>query len=823
MNDLLQDLRLAWRSCLAPGHRIVTLVAMIALALGIGANTAVYSVLDGLLLRPLAFPHADRLVSLKYVAENDLAVNSAPGLGDAMSFPNYQDIARLSPEFDAVASYQWDLLNLAGPDGAEALVSVRVEPGMWRVLGVGQGPDGLRMRLGQVFDSTNGTIDAPVVVMTERLWKRSFGARPDVVGSTVRIDGRPVTVLGVLPATFEFPGVIPGAVNLSTRTPDLFTPLDRRGDLTQRSDQNYMVIGRLRAGVDLGAARADLAVVSGQLAAAYPAENQGRWIAATGLKERLSGYLRPLLYTLMGAMAVVLLIACLNVANLLLARGSARTRELSIRTALGASRQRLARQLLVESGLLAVAGLGLGVWVARVGLAALLALAPENIDRLDAVTIDLRVLAFAALITGVSAIGFGLLPAVQLSRTSPGAVLGETARGGVGAGRVRSRRALVVVEVALSLVLVAAAGLLIRSYANVRSVDAGFEADHAFSFILMLSGQGYQADSGRSAFIRRAVTELDRIPGVIGAAAVSVPPLAGLGSSGTVSVDGAEFVPPNQRPSAAFRQVSPTYFDLMGIRHVAGRQFTVADDATRPDVAILSANLAAKLFGAVAPLGRRVTVWGRSREIVGVVGDIREYGFDAPAPFAVYVPTDQEPFFAGGFVLRTTADPSTLAEPVRHAIATVDPSLAMISARSLEATVAASLAQRRFSMTLLATFAGIALLLAAIGLYGVLAYLVSQRRREIGVRLALGASASRVLRRVLVDGLRLAGAGVVVGIAGAIGVAFLIRGLLFDVKPLDPVVLLTGPVVLGVVTVLATVIPARRAARVDPVEVLRAE
>jgi putative ABC transport system permease protein len=672
---------------------------------------------------------------------------------------------------------------------------------------------------GQVFHEASA--GAPVAVLTYGLWQRRFGGRSDVAGMPVTVNGQSYTVLGVLPKEFEFPATIPSSANIGTRAIEFFTPLELNSENHScRSCHNYSALGLLKPGVTAAMAQADMDRVGRELVAEYPADNRDDGIRVTDLQEHTSGALRPALLMILAAMACVLLIACVNVANLLLARGTVRAREIGLRVALGASRGQLIRQLLIESGVLGLLGAGLGLLLARWGLQAMIDMAPDNIDRLASVHINGRILVFTLGVSVLTSLLFGLLPALQLSGVAPGAVLAEGARGSSGGRRAfRSRSVLAAAQMTLSVVLLIGAGLLLRSYLVVRSQDAGFDIDHSLSFYFVLPSR-YDSTAQRQ-FVRRAVERLEQVPGVVSAAFITVPPLSALGNTGTVIPDGMELGPNKVWPDASYRRVSREYLATMQIQVLQGRDFSLGDSLGAPLVALLTDGLARRLFGAASPVGRTVRVWGGRREVVGVIRGVREFGLDLEAPLGVYVPAEQEQSDAGGFVVRFQSDPARSIDTVRRTMATLEPELALVGARPLRETLSASLARRRFSMALLVSFAGLALLLAAIGLYGVLAYLVAQRNREIGIRMALGATERSVLGDVLSGGLKLAATGIGLGLVVAVAVVRVLHSMLFGVRAFDLPTFLGVPLLLLAVAVVATLLPARRAAKVDPVEILR--
>ncbi len=817
----LQDVRYAVRTAFARRHRLVTVLAIATLAIGIGASAAVFSVFDTLLIRPLPYPESDRIAVL---TETSSTGNGALGQGadDGVSLPNFQDWVKRNRSFEKLGSYRFDLFNLSGAEGPEAILGGRLSPEVFTILGLETGPHQIRPARGRVFGP--GTERQRLAVVSYDLWKRRFALRESLLGDRLMVNGEPYTVVAILPPEFEFPSTVPSGANVGTRTLQFFTPFQEIQSPDCRGCRNIFALGQLKRGVSAEAAQQDMARVARELAAEFPKDDGKQAIRVTNLQEHTSGRLRPALVLFLAAMGCVLLITCVNVANLLLARGASRGRELSVRIALGASRGRLILQLLLESLVLGVVGGGFGLLCAQWGLNLLMRLAPVSLDRIGAVHLDLRVILFAALLSLVTSVLFGILPALQLSASVPSVALNETSRGG-SAGRraTRVRQTLVGAEMALSVVLVIGAGLLIRSYATVRSQDAGFDIDHTLSFYLLLPHTRYPTDSSQRAFFRTAIQRIEQVPGVTSAAVISVPPLSSMGNSGSVVPEGVEVNGESEWPEAVFRQISPEYFNTMSIRLRAGRNFTLADTGSVASVAIMNEGLARRLFPGADPLGRRVKVWGKTRQVVGVVRDVREFGLDVASPIAIYVPSDQETTDGGGMVVRTRSDPSTAIATVRGALASIDPDLPLLGARSLQETLGDSLAERRFSMSLLVAFAAIALALAAIGLYGVLAYIVESRTREIGLRMALGAAPSRLVGSVVGDGIKLAALGLGVGLIGALALSRLLGGLLYGVSPLDPLVYITIPILLLGVAGLATLIPAVRASRVDPTEALRAE
>jgi putative ABC transport system permease protein len=806
MQSLIYDLRHATRRLMrSPGF---TVLAVLTVGLGAGATTVMFSAVHGVLLKPLSYPDPDRLVMIRG------ATLAQPGRPGVISYPDYRDWRHESRSFETMAALRTADVTLAGPGGPERIEGARVTASFFQVLRVAPA-------LGHLFpeerDQSGGE---RVAVLGHGLWRR-LGADPTLVGRSITLSGQPHTVIGILPAGFRPPREVERA--------EVFAPLALDGEaLEQRGNRSLVAIARLRSGVSLTQARAELVAVAGRLEKAYP-DNTGVRAMVESLHADTVGDLRRPLLVLLGAVAFVLLIACTNMANLLLPRALARRREMAIRAALGARRSRLVRQLLTESIVLGVAGGAAGLALARWGLGALVSLAPASMPRLQDIALDGRVLAFSLALSLATGVAFGLAPALSASRTDVQAALHASGRGPARA-RPTGARLLVVAEIALSLVLMAGAGLLLESFRRLLSVDPGFDPHDVLTLSLSLPGPRYPRPDQRARFYAELLDRVRAQPGVVSAAAITELPLGGDGSIATrFSVEGRPALAPGQKPRAEYHAVTAGYFETMLIPLKKGRTFRAGDRREASPVAVVNETLAAQIFPGQDPLGQRLRIGvgtdesdPRTFEVVGVVGDIRHFGRHF-APPEIYVPHPQQSWSWMSLVVRASGDPTRLADALRRQVAALDSEQAVYNLRLLPELLSDTLAARNFIMTLLGGFALLGLALATVGVYGVLAESVERRRGEIGLRLAVGADPGDVLRMVLGEAARLAAAGVTLGLGAAFALTRVMRGLLFGVSATDPATFAAVAGVLAMVALLASYLPARRAARLDPAAVLREE
>jgi predicted permease len=801
LTDLRHSIRLLAK---APGF---TIIVVLVLTLGIGANTVIFSIVNGVLLRPLPFAEAHRLVAI------DTTVRNEPDNTAYLDFLDWR--AQATSSFDRMAAYAAGATTLTGDGEALGVPLAVVSSDLLPLLGVAP----LRGRVFRAEDDERGA--ARTAVISEGLWNRRFSRDASIVGRSVTLDGDAVTIIGIMPAGFEFP--------FDAEDPtDLWMPIMASRFAAQWADQRgasfLKALGSLRPGVAVPAAQAELATVAARIAQENP-RNGTRGVLVRPFQEVLVGDYRLGLVVLLSAVAAVLLIACANVANLLLARGTSRRREIAVRTALGAGRGRIIRQFLCEGIVLAaLGGLG-GTVVALWGLDAIVRISPVQIPRLHGVQIDRIVLAFtigASMLTGILC---GLVPAVQLSRSDPGEALKDGDRGGSGAQGARTRQVLVVGEVALSLVLLASAGLLVRSLIGLQRVNPGFVTERALVMQMMLPQTRYAEPAEMIAFYRRLQAELEALPGAKAAAISTTLPLTGSDIGVGFSIDGRP-TDPATRTSAAFFGVSPDYLSTMGIPIVRGRGFTARDNEQAGGVLVLSESMAAKYFPGEDPIGKRLTIsYNKTgpREIVGIAGDVKQDNLTEAHTPQMYAPFVQTPWPFLSAVVRTATAPEAMAGALRQALARLDPQQSPGELRTLEEYVSRSIATPRFTALLVGSFAGLALLLAGFGLYGVMAYSVAQRRREIGIRMALGAQAGDVRALVVWQALRMGAAGLAIGLAGALLATRVLDSLLFGVSAGDPATFAAVSAALITVLLFAAYLPARRATRVDPMVALRTE
>ena len=827
MHDVLADLRYALRSLRnAPGF---ALAAVLTLALGIGANTAILSVVDGVLLRPAPFDDLDGLVMV-WETDRNSATTREPA-----SVPDFVDFVGRTQGLTSLAAFAAGEATLS-PDAGDPL---RIDAMLLTHEFLPM--VGIEPLVGRVFTSADDRQGAAsAALIGEALWERLYARDPAVIGRTIRADGTTYTVVGVLPEDADFGTLqILDAGAYGRSFADRFGPADvqlwvpLRPALANlpRDTHPIFVLGRLAPGTPLAAAQRELSTIAAALEAAYPA-NDGRGVHVEALRDVIFGPVKPALVMLLAAVGLVLLVACVNVANLLLARGAARTREVALRVALGADARRLARQFLVEGLVLAFLGGAVGVAVAGWGTRLLVALAPADIPRLDAVAVNGVVLLLTSAVCVVVGVAFGLVPAFHARRLDPQASLRGEATGSAsaGAGMGRFRAALVVAELTLAVALVAGAGLLITSFWHLRRVDPGFEARGVLKAQVDLPESRYPVNFANwpnfaeiHLFNRAVLERLAAVPGVGAVALAGNHPLDA-GFTNSISVPGRED-DARTWPEISVRRVSPGYLETVRLPLRGGRDFQQGDDAFAPPVALLNEAAVRLYFPNDDPLGQQIALWGALRTVVGVVGDERTKGLAEPPPPALYLPLGQAPPTNGdvAVLLRTSGDPASLASAVRAAIHAVDPALPAFGIETLERTVGRSVSQQRFTMLLLGGFAATAIALALIGVHGVLSYLVTRRRRELGLRLALGAAPAEVVGAVVREGMRLTGVGVGLGLALALVGGRLLRGMLYGVSATDPRTFVAVGVAVFAAAALATWIPARRAARVDPLTALRSE
>ena len=809
MQKLKQDLRYAahmlWKS---PAF---TLVAVLALALGIGANTFIFSVVNALLLRPLAFPNSQNIVSL-LVKDPDTG-----GLYTSHSLPNFQDIRDQNQTLEYVAALRMTTQFLRTGDDPEPLRGAFVSADLFPLLGVAP-------LLGRTFTREEEQSESGFIVLSYDLWQRRFNSSQSIVGQNLMMGSKSTTVLGVMPKGFKFP--------VGARELDFWMPLISSIPPAQRGGRGAVylgVFGRLKSNVTIAQAQAEMNTIASRIAAQYPDDATGFNVALVSTHERLVGKLRPALLVLLGAVGLVLLIACANVANLLLARASARQKEIAIRTAIGATRWRVARQLLTESLLLSTLGGIAGVFLAVWAIELLASANPANLPRLAEITVDKSVLLFTLGLTTLTGLIAGMAPALQASRSDLNEALKDGTRessGGIKRNRMRS--VLVVSEIALSLILLVGATLLFQSLRHLLNVSPGFEANNVLAVDVSVSSDKYPEREKRAAFYRDALGRIAVLPGVEATAVVRPLPLSGNFESYTFDIVGQPPFPPGNQPASARRVISPDYFRTMGTPLRRGRDFGSQDHAKATPVMIVNEAFARQFFPNDEAVGKRILpgegAQPIAREIVGVVGNIRHAGLDVEPEPEYYVPYEQVSVNALSVVMRTNvSDPGTIASGVREVVRSIDREQPVFNLRPMTQLVDESVAERRFNLNLLAGFALLALVLASIGIYGVMSYSVAQRTREIGVRMALGAQARDVLKLVLSQALVLTTAGLVLGLAGAIALTRFLATLLFEVKPTDLTTFVVVSIVLAVVALAACLIPARRALKVDPLVALRYE
>jgi putative ABC transport system permease protein len=807
MHILWQDLRYGVRMLMK--KPAFTLIAVLTLALGIGANAAIFSVVNAVLLRPLPYPESERLMWIGQVYDGNQQAAGEP------KFLFWHEHSQLFESMTATSGFGGAGGNLSGGNEAQYVQGFRVSHDFFRVLGV-------EPALGRAFTEAEDTPGGQrVAILSDALWQRSFAADKSIIGKSVTLNDESITIIGVMPPKFHFDS---GA--------DLFIPM--RAKPTANHDPNSMVIGRLKPGVTIEQAHAEMKQIAEQYRAVYPkAMQENESAGVRPYQDVFTGEVKKLLWILLGAVGFLLLIACANVANLQLTRATTRQKEIAVRLALGASGGRITKQLLTEGLLLALCGGMAGLFLAIWGTDLLIATMPEGfLPTVSSISFDWRVLSFASLATLVTGVLFGLAPALQAIRVDVNTTLKESAgKGTQGAGRGRLRNALVVVEVALSIVLLVGAMLLVRTFVNLQNVAPGFDAHNVLTFQIALNGERYKTTNQAAAFYKDALERIDNLPGVEAAAVTSTLPLNAQFNMPVTFADR-----PDSRQSAQFRFITADYFRVMKINVRQGRAFTEADRAGAPPVAIVNEAFVQRFFKEKNPFEQQLSV-GRNtldevRQVVGVVQDTKQYGLDQAAPPMVFIPLPQVPdklmtiartFVSSYITVRTTVAPLALITAIKSEINTVDATLPLSEVRSMEQVVARSVAPQRFNMLLIGLFAGLGVLLAVIGVYGVISYSVAQRTNEIGIRIALGAHSADIIRLVLKQGLGLVLLGIVTGLLAAFALTRLMESLLFGVTATDTLSFILVSAILAGAATVACLVPARRATKVDPMIALRYE
>lgn len=815
METLVQDFRYSLRVLLkSPGFAAV---AVIVLALGIGANTAIFSVVNAVLLRPLPYPDADRLVRVWHVPP----AKNFPGIPlFSVSPANYLDWENQNHVFSEMAIYGGRRFNLTGTDHPEDLDGGAVSTHFFSVLQV-------QPMLGRLFTPEE---DQPghnnVVILSHRFWQNHFGSNPDIVGRNLHLNGQSYLVAGVMPASMRFPDFA------QLWTPMAWTDEER----AVRGNHNYLVIARLKAGVNFKQAQAEMNTISARLEQQFPADDKGWGAAAMPLRDDLVSDVRPALLVLLGAVAFVLLIACANIANLVLAKTFARKKEIAIRTALGARTGRVLSQVLSETVLLALGGGALGLFLAHFGVQLIVAFLADKLPRSTEIGLDAQVLGFTLMISLLTGIVAGLLPALRLIKTD----LNEALKQGLGrtdtdSGGQRARSVLVVSEVALSLILLIGAGLMIRSLWQLRAVNPGFDPHNLLTMTISVPATKFPVPSQQVSFFNQVLQRVRTLPGVESASVIDNLPLGGGGSHQPVAVEGRAALPMSEQPEVDVRLISPGYLSALRIPLLRGRDINDADAAGRPAVVLINDSMAKRLWPNEDPIGKRLTLSffpDTVREIVGVVADTKVDALDESRDTAtLYFPLGQISApnpggwrsFGMSLAIRTTSTPASAVSAVANAVHQIDRDAPVLAIQSMDDLISDSLSSQRFNMLLLGAFAGLALLLAAVGIYSVLSYSVKRRVREIGIRMALGAQVHDVLRLIVVEGMRPTLIGLAIGLAGALALGRVLANLIYGVKPADPITFGAVSALLASVGLLASVIPAYRATRVETMKTLRDE
>jgi putative ABC transport system permease protein len=808
MGTIWSDLRYAVRLMIK--NPAFTLIAIITLALGIGANTAIFTVVNAVLLRPLGFHDPSRLV---------IAAEKSQYPTISTSYENYVDWRDQSHSFESLEATRGATITLTGDGEPERLNSRYATAGMFPLLGVSA-------VAGRTFHADEDRAGgAPVVLLSYGLWQRRFGGAPDTVGRSITLDSHPYTIVGILPQGFEL-----------LQPADVFLPFTPWAQ-TLPDDRNWhpgiIAVGRLKPGVTREQARTEMVGITKRLEEQYPIYNTGTSADVVGLQDRLVQNVRPALLLLLGAVGFVLLIACVNVANLLLARAASRSREVAIRTSMGASRWRIVRGLLTESVLISVIGGACGLMVASASLGPLLRLAEGSVPQVFTVSLDRSVLLFTFLVSVITGLIFGIVPALRTTKLDLRETLNEGSRGSTsGLGQHRLRGVLVATEIALAMLLLIGSGLLLRSFSRLQEVSPGFRPDHLLVADLPLSQNAYAKPEQRFQFFDRVIERASALPGVRSVGAASFLPVSGGGGLINFNIEGRPPKTPHDYLAAGYRTITPQYMETLNVPLLQGRNIAIGDTEKAPAVVVINATMARTYFPGENPLGKRMQIGATPdkdvpyMEIVGVVGDVHQ-GLDSDPKAEMYLPYKQAdallPVFQLSIVLRTAGEPHAQAAALRSALGEIDPNQPLVKIRTMDENMAASVTEPRFRTWLIGIFAGLALVLAAVGIYGVMSYSVTQRTNEIGIRVTLGAQANDVFRIVVGEGMRLALLGVAVGVVAALISTRVLRTFLYGISAVDPVTFVATALLLTMVAVAASYFPARRATRVDPMVALRHE
>jgi len=810
MADFRFGLRALRRS---PGF---ALGAILVLALGIGANTAIFSLVNAALLRPLPYDQPSQLVQLWHVPP----AKSFPGMTlFSISPANYLDWEKQSSSFEGMAAYGGRSFTFGGTERPEAIMGAAVAPNFFALLRT-------QPLLGRTFTADeNASGGSKVILLSYKFWRDHFGSDRNIVGRDVTVNSQKYSVVGVMPEMFREPGWA------QVWVPVGWTNEER----AVRGNHNYMAIARLKPGVGVEHAKSELAAISTRLEQQYPEDDKGWGATAVPLREQLVGDIRAALLVLFGAVGFVLLIACANVANLVLAKTLALRKEIAIRTALGAGRVAIVRHILAETVVLSVAGGVLGLLLARASIGVMVKLLADRLPRFVEVTLDTQVLAFTLVVSVLTGVLAGLIPALRYTRTDVNEALKQGSRGSSDAGGGKTRNVLVVAEVALSLVLLIGAGLMVRTLSELRSVKPGFDSANVLTMDVVVPRDRFPSPAGEVNFFQDVLRRVRTLPGVEAAGVIDSLPLGDGGSHQPFSIEGTPVLPMAEQPEVDVRLISPGYLKTMHVPVIRGRDLSEADSAGRPGAALISDALARRFFPNEDPLGKHITMTFSPdvvREIVGIVGNVKQDSLDETRPVdTIYEamaqltvsPGESWPSFPLTLTVRTTAEPHQANSAVTSAVHEIGPDIPVVNVLSMEDVIAKSMSPQKFNFFLLAAFAGLALLLAAVGIYGVLSYTVRRRVREIGIRMALGASNSDVLKLVVTDGMKPILVGVGVGLAAALALSRLVTSLVFGVRPTDPVTFAAVVLIMVIVGMLANILPAYRATRIEPVRTLREE